>query len=75
MRLLFVCTGSICRSAAAHLLVSSWSAPIQVPPTVRSAGTRALAGRPVHPFTVEALARLGVDAGNFASNRLTAGDV
>jgi protein-tyrosine phosphatase len=74
MRLLFVCTGNICRSAAAHMLVSSSSATTDVL-AVRSAGTRALPDRPMHDFTAQALERLGVDGRGFSSRRLTARDV
>jgi protein-tyrosine phosphatase len=75
MRLLFVCTGNICRSAAAHTLVSSWSATTTDALTIRSAGTRALPGRPIHEFTAQALERLGIESRGFTSSRLTARDV
>jgi protein-tyrosine-phosphatase len=74
MRLLFVCTGNICRSAAAHMLVSSWSATT-ADLAIRSAGTRALPGRPMHKFTAQALERMGIDGRGFTSRRLTARDV
>jgi protein-tyrosine phosphatase len=76
MRLLLVCTGNICRSAAAELLVSSWAAGSPgASLLVRSAGTRAVAGRPVHPWTAAALERRGVPTAGFSSSRLTGDDV
>jgi len=75
MRVLFVCTGNICRSAAAQLLVSSWSSTTPDSPEIRSAGTRAQPGRPMHEFTAQALERIGVDGRSFTSRRLTARDI
>lgn len=75
MRLLFVCTGNICRSAAAHVLVSSWAAATTDVLEIRSAGTRAQSGRPMHQFTAQALERMGIDGRDFSSRRLTARDV
>jgi protein-tyrosine phosphatase len=71
MRLLFVCTGNLCRSAAADRLIASWAAHHGARVEVRSAGTRARDGRPLHPRTERALARHGVRADDFASSRLT----
>jgi protein-tyrosine phosphatase len=76
MRLLFVCTGNVCRSAAAERLLA-----VQAPGgavdalEVRSAGTRALPGQPVHRRTAAALSRRGVPVQGFASRRLSAEDV
>ncbi|HEX2073731.1 MAG TPA: hypothetical protein VHF92_08100 [Geodermatophilus sp.] len=71
MRLLVVCTGNICRSAAADRLLHAWAAGSL---DVRSAGVRARDGWPVHPHTAAALARLGVGTDGFASRRLSAAD-
>ena len=71
MRLLFVCTGNLCRSAAADRLATSWGTRQGVAVEIRSAGTRALPGRPVHPRTERALERHGVRADGFTSSRLT----
>jgi protein-tyrosine-phosphatase len=76
MRLLFVCTGNICRSAAADRLMSAWMAKSSgVRPQIRSAGTRAVDGRPMHPLTAAALDQHGVSAAGFASWRLTQEEV
>ncbi|MEX5721711.1 arsenate reductase/protein-tyrosine-phosphatase family protein [Geodermatophilus maliterrae] len=73
-RLLFVCTGNICRSAAAErlarrrlaeLLLGS-AAPVQV----HSAGTRAVVGAAIHPDSAAAVRALGGDVDGFAARRL-----
>ncbi len=74
-RLLFVCTGNICRSAAAERLARQ--ALLQLGDVgcrveVTSAGTRAVVGAPVHPDTAVAVRDLGGDPGGFAAQRLTA---
>ncbi|MDK3257125.1 hypothetical protein [Blastococcus capsensis] len=74
-RLLFVCTGNVCRSAAAERLLSAWTADSNERVEVRSAGTQARPGRPMHPRTERALARHGVEAGGFTSRRLSDADV
>lgn len=71
MRLLFVCTGNICRSAAADRMLTTWAANDGAAVEVRSAGTRALGGRPVHPRTERALERHDIRADGFSSSRLT----
>ncbi|MGY1681929.1 arsenate reductase/protein-tyrosine-phosphatase family protein [Geodermatophilus sp. SYSU D01176] len=76
MALLFVCTGNICRSAAAERLMSAWTARLPGRPLEsRSAGTRAVDGRPMHPLTAAALERHGVWAAGFASWRLTGEEI
>jgi protein-tyrosine-phosphatase len=75
MRLLFVCTGNICRSAAAQLLLSSWSTTAGGDLQVSSAGTKARPGQPVHPFTAAALAGSGLDVSGFTARRLSREDV
>ncbi|MCW2580968.1 MAG: putative protein-tyrosine phosphatase [Blastococcus sp.] len=75
MRLLFVCTGNVCRSAAAERLLTSWDRPGQHVIEVSSAGTRARPAQPIHPRTEEALARHGVRADGFRSRRLSEEDV
>ncbi len=73
-RLLFVCTGNICRSAAAEglarqafLRLGDVGGRVEV----RSAGTRAVVGAPVHPDTAVVVRELGGDPGGFAAQRLT----
>jgi protein-tyrosine-phosphatase len=75
VRLLFVCTGNICRSAAADRLATKWATDTGARVSVRSAGTRAVAGRPVHPRTERALERYGVRGDKFSSRPLTAHDI
>ena len=77
--ILFVCTGNLCRSVIAQRLAQRGLRDRLGPGACRfrvtSAGTAALDGRPVHPYTTEALSRLGADAGGVASHALTAADV
>lgn len=75
VRLLFVCTGNLCRSAAADRIVSAWAARSGRSVAVRSAGTRAPVGRPIHPSTERALRRHQVPAGDFTSRLLSEADV
>lgn len=73
---MFVCTGNICRSAAAHVLTAAWPAGhLGLTLEARSAGTHAPSGRPAHPFTAAALERRGVDAGAHASRRVSDTDL
>ncbi|RZU34133.1 low molecular weight phosphatase family protein [Blastococcus saxobsidens] len=74
-KVLFVCTGNICRSAAAERLLRAWTADGDLRVEARSAGTQARPGRPMHPRTERALARHGVRADGFASRRLSDADV
>ena len=62
MRILFVCTGNVCRSPAAVLLAGALGAD-EPGLHVESAGTFPLTGQGVHPATAAALARRGLDAG------------
>ncbi|SDY75743.1 Low molecular weight phosphotyrosine protein phosphatase, partial [Modestobacter sp. DSM 44400] len=76
MRLLFVCTGNVCRSAAAHQLSQSWAAAVSGSQVeVRSGGTWARRGRPLHPFTAVALERRGLTLAPFGSSPLERADV
>ncbi|MCW2740136.1 MAG: hypothetical protein JWR45_558 [Blastococcus sp.] len=70
---LIVCTGNICRSPAAELLLAARWGGAQV--TVASAGTGALVGQPVHPPMAELLAAAGVDAGGFGARDLRPQDL
>jgi len=65
--ILVVCTGNVCRSAAAELLLR---AGLPAGLVVRSAGTAAVVGAPVHPLTAAALARLGIDCAGHAGRQL-----
>ncbi len=71
-RILFVCTGNMCRSPLAERLararlLANGAAAIEV----ASAGTHAVVGAPVHPDTAAVLRRLGADPAGFAARQLT----
>jgi protein-tyrosine phosphatase len=63
MRLLFVCTGNVCRSPLAAGLAAAWAAPTHghsgTSVQVLSAGVAAWAGEPMDPHSAAALERLG----------------
>ncbi|SDC49520.1 protein-tyrosine phosphatase [Geodermatophilus telluris] len=75
-RLLFVCTGNICRSAAAERLarrrLEELLGPAASGVQVHSAGTRAVVGAAVHPHTAAAVRALGGDVEGFTARRLRA---
>jgi len=77
MRLLFVCTGNLCRSQIAAGLAERWLQGL--PPAearlveVLSAGTGAPQGEPMDRRSATALTRLGGDAGGRRAQALTAG--
>ncbi|WP_169985783.1 hypothetical protein [Microbispora sp. H10836] len=70
-RILFVCTGNICRSAMAERLALAALGP-DSPILVGSAGTRARAGLPMAERARTVLLRHGGDPAGFASRPLTA---
>lgn len=77
-RVLFVCTGNICRSAAAeHLLRAALHQPASGDATivVTSAGTHAVVGYPTDPPTASALRRRQVDPAGHLARTLTAVEV
>jgi protein-tyrosine phosphatase len=59
-RVLYVCTGNVCRSPMAELLFRSWVAP-DADVAVASAGTNALVGSGIDRSSSSALGQLGVD--------------
>ena len=70
--LLFVCQANLCRSPMAERLARlrlARDAAMAV--TVRSAGTRALEGSPMHPVAMAVLAERGADPADFASRQVT----
>lgn len=71
-RILTVCTGNICRSPAAELLLQAGLGPSVL---VGSAGTGALVGRPVDPSMAALLQRDGVSVDGFAARQLTEAQV
>ena len=70
---LMVCTGNLCRSPAAELLLRAAVGPPRGSGIeVASAGTGAVSGRPAHPLTVQALSQRGIDAAAHVSQPLEA---
>jgi protein-tyrosine phosphatase len=71
MRILFVCTGNICRSPLAERLATVWAdqslGPAAAGVVVRSAGTDALEGRPMDRRSGQALLDLGGNPKGFAA--------
>lgn len=72
MRILFVCTGNVCRSPTAERLTAAYAAANALAElTAHSAGTRAPVGRAMDPAAADVLTRLGGDPSGFAARRLT----
>ncbi|WP_369255662.1 arsenate reductase/protein-tyrosine-phosphatase family protein [Geodermatophilus amargosae] len=77
MRILFVCTGNLCRSPVAERLAVAWAqgslagSPELVAVEVSSAGTEAANGRTMAPESAQALEALGGAAEGFRSRALT----
>lgn len=59
-RILFVCTGNICRSPMAEYLLAS-RAPKAAGYVIASAGTSGLGGHPADPLAVQLLQERGID--------------
>ncbi len=78
-RILFVCTGNVCRSVIAERLarrgIRARLGGEAGRFRVTSAGTASRCGSPMHPYTMQALSRLGADTDGFRSRQLTAGDI
>jgi protein-tyrosine phosphatase len=74
MRLLFVCTGNICRSPLAERLASSWAelalGPAAAAVHIRSAGIEALEGHAMDKRSATALDSLGGDPSGFTARTL-----
>ncbi|SHT65842.1 protein-tyrosine-phosphatase [Mycobacteroides abscessus subsp. abscessus] len=72
MRILFVCTGNICRSPTAERLSVRLARQMGLPDFVASsAGIAAVIGHPVHRLAAEVLVGRGGDPTNFAARQLT----
>jgi protein-tyrosine phosphatase len=69
--ILFVCTANLCRSPMAEHAFRSRAQELGLDWNVRSAGTDALDGEPMHPLAVEVLNERQVDVGSWASQSLT----
>ncbi len=75
MRLLYVCTGNVCRSPYAERRTLALLGSLTDGLEVSSAGTRASEGRPVDEHTARVLAERRVDPDGHRARRLTAGMV
>ncbi|TLH70249.1 arsenate reductase/protein-tyrosine-phosphatase family protein [Mycolicibacterium aubagnense] len=72
MRILFVCTGNICRSPIAERLSVAAAAPMGIADfTATSAGVHAMIGHPIHELAADVLVRLGGDPTGFTARQLT----
>lgn len=75
-RILFVCTGNICRSVFAQRLGDEWLQETLGAEAdafeLESAGTRAVIGSEMHPDSALVLRGYGVEAGDFRARQLTA---
>lgn len=72
VRILTVCTGNVCRSPYAEMLLRegmNWARPGAF--EVGSAGTHALVGRPVDPGSKRQLQGKGLEGGGFRARLLT----
>jgi protein-tyrosine phosphatase len=76
VRILFVCTGNLCRSPVAERLAARWArdllgnSPESSVVEIGSAGVDAPVGRPMDPRSAEALIAVGGDPAGFASRLL-----
>jgi protein-tyrosine-phosphatase len=71
-RLLFVCTGNLCRSPMAEGLARQAITSRGLPITVGSAGTMGLVDRPAEANAVAVCAEIGVDLSRHRSRGVTA---
>ena len=74
-RVLAVCTANICRSPAAELLLRRAFAVAGVAADVTSAGGAGFNAAPIDAQTAQALAEMGVEAGDFRSRALDTREV
>ncbi len=71
MRVLFVCTGNICRSPTAERLAAAYAHEGGFDLTASSAGTQGLTGHAMDPTAAMVLTQLGGDPDGFVARRLT----
>ncbi len=70
-RVLFVCSGNICRSPAGQEICKLEARRMGLELEVGSCGTLRLPGEPAAPFTIKALEERGVDMSAFRSRALS----
>jgi protein-tyrosine phosphatase len=70
-RILMVCTGNICRSPMAEVLLARRLRDRGIPATVESAGIGALVGYPADPLACELMTARGLDLGSHRARQLT----
>ncbi|GAA2064616.1 arsenate reductase/protein-tyrosine-phosphatase family protein [Williamsia deligens] len=70
-RILFVCTGNICRSPMAELLLRHRLRDHPDAVSVSSAGVAAMVDHPIHPLAADVLGEHGVESGDFRARYLT----
>src|SRR5690554_3706756 len=72
MRILYVCTGNICRSPTAERLTTAYAAEQgRGDLSAHSAGTRAMVGHGMESTAALVLQQLGGDPDGFAARRIT----
>jgi protein-tyrosine phosphatase len=73
VKILFVCTGNICRSPTAERLAIAYNAHSQAHGDIEvsSAGTRAVIGHPIHHEAAAVLENMGGQSTDFAARQLT----
>lgn len=71
-RILYICSGNICRSPMAEALTASITAPYGIDVESRSAGTLGLVDRPADPLAIKVCRELGVDLRDHRSRGIDA---
>jgi protein-tyrosine phosphatase len=69
-KILFVCTANVCRSPMAQAIFNAMATDARLPFWAESAGTAALAGRPIAPNAVAALEEVGIYPGPHSARRV-----
>lgn len=69
MKILFVCTGNICRSPMGELMLSHYLNDPDI--EVDSAGTRGLDNHAIDPSSAKLMDQAGIDSSAFRSKRIT----
>ncbi len=73
LRIVFVCSGNICRSPLAEAMVKPMLAERDIPAVVISAGTLGLQGRPAAANSIAAAAEIGIDLEGHRSQGVSLG--